>query len=91
MSPRRTRWTIGSPGAAGGGEERDHHRQRAAQDLWLATGEPDDGMDWIVSIEPYQPEGWLGEDPAPELQPYRVTAVASLLADFTSSDPLGAR
>jgi general secretion pathway protein I len=42
------------------------------------TGEPDDGMDWIVSIEPYQPEGWLGEDPAPELQPYRVTAVASL-------------
>jgi general secretion pathway protein I len=42
------------------------------------TGEPEDGMDWVVSIEPYQPEGWLGEDPAPQLQPYRVTAVAAL-------------
>ncbi len=39
------------------------------------SGEPEDGMDWIVNIEPYQPEGWLGEDPP--LQPYRVTAVAS--------------
>jgi len=42
------------------------------------TGEPEDGMDWIVNIQPYQPEGWLGEDPAPVLQPYVVTAVASL-------------
>jgi general secretion pathway protein I len=42
------------------------------------TGEAEDGMDWIVSIELYQPAGWLGEDPAPLLQPYRITAVASL-------------
>jgi len=42
------------------------------------TGEPEDGMDWIVSIQPYQPQGWLGEDPQPALQPYVVTAVASL-------------
>jgi general secretion pathway protein I len=42
------------------------------------TGEPEDGMDWIVSIEPYQPEGWLGEDLELSSQPYLVTAVASL-------------
>lgn len=42
------------------------------------TGEPENGMDWIVSIQPYQPEGWLGEDPAPQLTPFLVTAVASL-------------
>jgi general secretion pathway protein I len=42
------------------------------------TGEPEDGMDWIVNIEPYQPEGWLGEDPSPAMQPYRISAVASL-------------
>ncbi|WP_296897797.1 prepilin-type N-terminal cleavage/methylation domain-containing protein [Thiohalocapsa sp.] len=42
------------------------------------TGEPEQGMDWIVSIQPFQPEGWLGEDPAPTLQPFLVTAVASL-------------
>ena len=42
------------------------------------TGEPEDGMDWIVSIEPYTPEGWLGEDPAQSVQPFVVTAVASL-------------
>jgi general secretion pathway protein I len=41
------------------------------------TGEPEDGMDWIVSIQAYEPEGWLGEDPAVALQPYLVTAVAS--------------
>jgi general secretion pathway protein I len=39
------------------------------------AGEPEDGMDWTVNVEPFQPEGWLGEDPS--LQPYRITAVAS--------------
>jgi general secretion pathway protein I len=39
------------------------------------TGEPEAGMDWIVNIERYQPEGWMGEDPP--AQPYLVTAVAS--------------
>jgi general secretion pathway protein I len=42
------------------------------------SGEPEDGMDWIISIEAYVPEGWLGEDPAQRQQPYLVTAVASL-------------
>lgn len=41
----------------------------------VQTGVAENGLDWIVSIEPYQPEGWLGE--SPPLQPYRVTAVAS--------------
>jgi general secretion pathway protein I len=43
------------------------------------TGEPEDGMDWVVSIEPYQFEdeslAWTGENAT--LQPYRITAVAS--------------
>ena len=39
------------------------------------SGDPEDGMDWIIHIEPYQPEGWLGENPP--VQPYLVTAVAS--------------
>jgi general secretion pathway protein I len=39
------------------------------------SGDPEDSMDWVVSIEPYQPAGWLGENPA--RQPYRITAVAS--------------
>lgn len=39
------------------------------------TGEPENGMDWILNIESYQPAGWLGE--APARQPYRVIAVAS--------------
>jgi general secretion pathway protein I len=39
------------------------------------SGDPEDGLDWIVNIEPYQAEGWLGENPP--LQPYAVTAVAS--------------
>jgi general secretion pathway protein I len=39
------------------------------------TGEPENGMDWIVNVVSYQPTGWLGESPA--RQPYRVTAVAS--------------
>ena len=39
------------------------------------SGDPEDGLDWIVNIEPYQPEGWLGENPP--LQPYLITAVAS--------------
>ena len=38
-------------------------------------GEPEDGMDWIIAIEPYQPQDWLAEDPP--LQPYRVTVVVS--------------
>ncbi len=42
------------------------------------TGAPEHGMDWIVSIQPYQPQGWLGEDLAPPLEPFLVTAVASL-------------
>lgn len=42
------------------------------------TGDPENGMDWIVSIQPYQPEGWLGGDFAPPLSPFLVTAVASL-------------
>ncbi len=39
------------------------------------SGEPEDGMDWIIHIEPYALQEWLAES-AP-LQPYRVTAVAS--------------
>jgi general secretion pathway protein I len=42
------------------------------------TGEPEDGMDWIVNIQPYQPEGALGEDQTLAVQPYLITAVASL-------------
>jgi general secretion pathway protein I len=42
------------------------------------TGEPEDGMDWIVNIEPYQPAGWMGDDPTPAMQAYRISAVASL-------------
>lgn len=39
------------------------------------SGEPEDGMDWVLSIEPYQPSGWVGENPARPA--YRITAVAS--------------
>ncbi|MCF8002594.1 MAG: type II secretion system GspH family protein [Chromatiaceae bacterium] len=39
------------------------------------SGDPEDGMDWIVFIEPYPLTGWLAENPA--RQPYQVTAVAS--------------
>lgn len=39
------------------------------------SGDPEDGMDWIISIEPYPLQGWLAENPP--LQPYRITAVAS--------------
>jgi general secretion pathway protein I len=39
------------------------------------SGEPEDGLDWIVNIEPYEPPGWLGENTT--LPVYRVTAVAS--------------
>ena len=39
------------------------------------TGEPEDGMDWIVHIEPY-PMGDALDFELPR-QPYRVTAVAS--------------
>jgi general secretion pathway protein I len=39
------------------------------------SGDPEDGLDWIVNIEPYPLEGWLGDDPP--LQPYLITAVAS--------------
>lgn len=39
------------------------------------SGDPEDGMDWIVFIEPYQLTGWLAENPS--RQPYQVTAVAS--------------
>jgi general secretion pathway protein I len=43
------------------------------------SGDPEDGMDWIVNIEPYQfqdpAQAWLGEMPV--AQPYLVTAVAS--------------
>jgi general secretion pathway protein I len=42
------------------------------------TGDPENGMDWIVSIQPYQLEGWLGGDFGPPLSPLVVTAVASL-------------
>jgi general secretion pathway protein I len=44
------------------------------------AGEPEDGMDWIISIQPYEPEpeGWPGGDFAPSVQPYLITAVASL-------------
>jgi len=41
----------------------------------VQSGDPVDGMDWIVNIEPYQPAGWLGENPP--FQPYLITAVAS--------------
>jgi general secretion pathway protein I len=41
----------------------------------VQSGEPEDGMDWSVYVEPYPIEGWLGENPP--LQPYRVTAVVS--------------
>ncbi|MEA1051502.1 hypothetical protein U5801_17060 [Lamprobacter modestohalophilus] len=39
------------------------------------TGDPEQGMDWIVYVEPYQVTDWPAEDPP--FQPYRVTAVAS--------------
>ena len=39
------------------------------------TGDPEQGMDWIVYIEPYQVQDWAADDPP--FQPYRVTAVAS--------------
>ena len=43
------------------------------------SGDPEDGMDWIVNIEPYQlqdpTQAWLGENPP--AQPYLITAVAS--------------
>ncbi len=39
------------------------------------TGDPEQGMDWIVYIQPYQVQDWAVEDPP--FQPYRVTAVAS--------------
>jgi general secretion pathway protein I len=41
----------------------------------VQSGEPEDGMDWSVYVEPFALEGWLGENPP--LQPYRVTAVVS--------------
>jgi general secretion pathway protein I len=40
------------------------------------SGDPEDGMDWILSIQPYEPDDALGMVSA--LQPYVVTAVASL-------------
>jgi general secretion pathway protein I len=39
------------------------------------SGDPQQGMDWIIHIEPYELPDWLAES-AP-LQAYRVTAVAS--------------
>jgi general secretion pathway protein I len=39
------------------------------------SDEPEDGLDWIVNVEAYQPSGWLGENQA--LPVYRVTAVAA--------------
>lgn len=39
------------------------------------SGEPEDGMDWVVSIEPHRPAGWVDEEPP--LLTYQVTAVAS--------------
>jgi len=39
------------------------------------TGDPEDGLDWIVNIELYTPSGWLGENQA--LPVYRITAVAA--------------
>ncbi len=43
------------------------------------SGEPEDGMDWIVNIEPYRlqdpAQSWLDE--TPPAQPYLITAVAS--------------
>jgi general secretion pathway protein I len=39
------------------------------------SGDPEDGLDWIVNIELYTPPGWLGENQA--LPVYRITAVAA--------------
>jgi general secretion pathway protein I len=43
------------------------------------SGDPEDGLDWIVNIEPYQFEdetlAWTSENDT--VQPYRITAVAS--------------
>lgn len=43
------------------------------------SGDPEDGMDWIVHIELYDfnagPLAWLSENQ--QVQPYRITAVAS--------------
>lgn len=44
------------------------------------SGDPEQGMDWIIAIEPYQPPQGPFQDAfgeAPPLQPYQVTAVAS--------------
>jgi len=43
------------------------------------SGDPEDGMDWIINIEPYQiqdpAQAWISENPS--AQPYLITAVAS--------------
>jgi len=39
------------------------------------SGAPEDDLDWIIAIEPYQPTGWPGDDGALAL--WQVTAVAS--------------
>ncbi|NBC49507.1 MAG: prepilin-type N-terminal cleavage/methylation domain-containing protein [Gammaproteobacteria bacterium] len=39
------------------------------------SGDPEDGMDWVISIAPYQPGGWLGD--AAAFASYQVSAVAS--------------
>jgi general secretion pathway protein I len=43
------------------------------------SGDPEDGMDWIVNIEPYQlqdaTQAWVSD--SPPAQPYLITAVAS--------------
>lgn len=43
------------------------------------SGDPEDGMDWVVNIEPYQfqdpAQAWISE--TPPAQPYLLTAVAS--------------
>lgn len=39
------------------------------------SGEPEEGIDWVVNIQPYQPPGWLGE--LPPLQPYVVSVVTT--------------
>lgn len=53
--------------------------QAVGADLPLAegaySGEPEQGIDWVVNIQAFQPPAWAGD--FPPLQPYRVSVVAT--------------
>lgn len=53
--------------------------QAVGADIPLAegtySGEPEQGIDWIVHIQPFEPPLWAGD--FPPLQPYRIRVVAT--------------